>query len=169
MIEIDDAGTGSYYGGIVIFITDGSKNYSEEIDIKFFHNLKAKARNKEIAIEVGEIVKRGFKQLDVKRTDKISVCPGASLKGAREYLAREKFEFTREKIIGRTQNEAESTFKNLLMTKYNIPEYYPDNPAKNNVYQKSILEERRDFENVKKFWKPVKALMQKPLDTQQDS
>ena len=168
MIEIDDAGAGSFYGGIVIFITDGSNDYWEEINVKFFHNLNTKRRNKEIATEAGKITERGFRKLNIKRTDTIKVCPGAYLKGVRDYLVRENFKFSQNKIKGRTQNEVESTFKNLLITNYNIQEYHPDNPAIINSYQKSILEQRRDFHNVKQFWKPVKELMQKPLDNPQN-
>lgn len=159
-IEIDDSGGSSVYGGFIVLLTNGEKDYWEEVGIKYFQIQDKTLRNDEIAKEVENITRKGLKALNISKTDDIHICKSGYLKGARKCLLERGYRFFQDKIIGRTQELVEKRFADLLRTKYKIYRYYSEEYWKNESYQLKILKQRKDFKNAKTFFAPVSKLMQ---------
>ena len=159
-IEIDDSGGSSVYGGFIVLLTNGENDHWEEVGIKCFQIQDKTLRNDEITKEVESITRRGLKALNISKTDDIHICKSGYLQGARKCLYERGYHFIQDKIIGRTQELVEKRFADLLRTKYKIDKYYSEEYWKNESYQLKILKQRKDFENAKTFFAPVRKLMQ---------
>jgi len=159
-IEIDDSGSGSLYGGLIILSTDGSNNFSKEIPLKLF-SIKDKAKRVlSIKKAISKAVFSEIKALKAsKKKTKILICQGNLFDYAEKELKKKKYNVSRVKIEGRTNFEAEKAFKRLLEEKYNIKNYSYEDYKKENIRQYNILKERRDFKNVKVHSKGVDQII----------
>ena len=134
LIEIDDSGGSSIYGGFIVLLTHGKKDHWEDVGIKCFQIQDKKLRNDEIAKEVESITRRGLKALNISKTDDIHICKSGYLKGARKCLQESGYPFFQDKIIGKTQELVERRFADLLRAKYRIDKYYSEDYWKNEPY-----------------------------------
>lgn len=150
MIEMDDAGSGSVYGGVLVLATDGRHDFTSEVPLSAFNVEDRKLRNQKIAETIGKIAQEASKNLKAdKKTTEFHLCQGNILDAAEKTLKAAGFKVTRQKIEGRTNLEAEKLFKKLLKDKYNVPNYNPKDYAGENLRQFALLKARRDFEHVK--------------------
>jgi len=76
MVQIDDAGSGSFVGGTCIgmYRLETNEYYFDIIPVELYN--KENFRKKAYLDEVVNIVSTGFKLLDVSKNEPISVCRG---------------------------------------------------------------------------------------------
>lgn len=162
-IEVDDSGSGSLYGGIIILVSDGKKDFFREVSLKFF-SIKDKAKRiNAINTETSKIVKKGLKALNARKNiTNITICQGNTFNKTEENLKKCGFKVKRTKIIGRTNDEAEKAFSDLLGEKYGITNYNPKDYKKENLRQYQILRSRRDFKNVKQNVNNIENMKKEP-------
>lgn len=159
VIEIDDAGSGSLYGGVLLLATDGRHDFSAEVPLSAFNVEDRKLRNQKIAESVGQIAILSAGKLKAEKTiTEFHLCQGNILDAAERVLKEAGFNVMRQKIVGRTNQEAERLFKQLLKDKYAVAKYNPKDYAGENLRQFALLKSRRDFENVKNQIKGVLEL-----------
>ncbi|MBI5698900.1 hypothetical protein HZC35_01140 [Candidatus Saganbacteria bacterium] len=159
VIEMDDAGSGSLYGGVLILATDGRHDFTSEVPLSAFNVEDKRLRNQKIAESVGQIALLSVRKLRAeKNTTEFHLCQGNILDAAERSLKEAGFKVIRQKIEGRTNLEAEKLFKILLKDKYNVANYNPKDYAGENLRQFALLKHRRDFENVKNQSKGVLEL-----------
>lgn len=150
LIEIDDSGAGSLYGGIVIFLTDGKNDFFREIHLKYFAIKNDHKRKQSIRNEILNIIRSGLKKLNARpKTTKLVMCQGNYFDFPTEFLRKKGYDVERKKIMGRTNTFAEEAFNHLLEHKYNIPDYNSKDYRGENLRQYDLLKKRRDFKNVK--------------------
>jgi hypothetical protein len=83
MIEMDDAGSGSLYGGVLILATDGRHDFSSEVPLSTFNVEDKKLRNHKIAESVGQIALLAARKLRAeKNTTEFHLCQGNILDAA---------------------------------------------------------------------------------------
>jgi len=158
-IEIDDSGSGSLYGGVIILVTDGIINYYGEVPLKLFAIKDKERRNKSIRKEISRIIQAGLDELNARaKKTTVTICQGSIFNKADEDLKKKHYTVNRVKIEGRTNSEAEVLFTKLLSEKYGINNYSPKDYKKENLRQYEILRERRDFKNVKMNVSGVSAI-----------
>ncbi len=158
-IEIDDSGYGSLYGGIIILVTTGKKDYSEEVPIKHFAITDKNERKDAIYKSFTRIIKSGLKKLNADPNSTIVyICQGNTFDYSSIKLIEAGYLVVRKKIEGRTNNKAEQLFKKLLSDKYKIKNYSPKDYKKESLRQYQLLRTRRDFKNVKRNSRGVKEI-----------
>lgn len=150
IIEVDDSGSGSLYGGMIILVTDGTNDYYKEVPLKLFAINRKTKRMSEIKKNITKIIKTGVKKLHGNKKDAvIRICQGNYFDQSSSQLKKEGYTVKRVQIEGRTNARAEYLFKLLLNEKYGIKNYSPSDYKGENLRQYNILKKRRDFKNVK--------------------
>lgn len=150
IIEVDDSGSGSLYGGMIILVTDGINDYYKEVPLKLFAITRKTKRMSEIKKNISKIIKAGVKKLHGNKKETIiRICRGNYFDQSSDQLKKEGYNIKRIEIEGRTNARAEYLFKLLLNEKYGIKNYSPSDYKGENLRQYNILKKRRDFKNVK--------------------
>lgn len=163
IIEVDDSGSGSIYGGILILVTDGKEDFHKEVPLSLFAVSDKGKRSQLIRENICEIIKAGLKKLDGnKNSTQVHLCQGSIFDYAAAAIKRLGYKVKRKKILGRTNERAEELFKELLQDKYDIRNYNPKDYKKENLRQFATLKKRRDFKNVKVNSKGVRNLYDNP-------
>lgn len=153
MIEIDDAGIGSLYGGVSIVVNAGEEYRVSDIGLGFF---KEKAR-RGLYQEIYMCIRYMLESLGIGPEEGLRVCRGIVFNYACKELEKEGFEIERGKIEGETQELAEACF-NSYLKRLGIPvKEGSHGMSYNSMYER--LKREKDFHLAKQLWKPVKKLM----------
>jgi len=123
MIQIDDAGSGSFVGGTCIGV------YRPETNEYFFEIIPVELYNKEnfkykyYLDEVVNIVSNAFKSLNVNKYETIEICRGYMFEKLRKWLDDQGFCWYRTQISGRIQDVVEKNYM-LYTVKLGVPKAY---------------------------------------------
>lgn len=123
MIQIDDAGSGSFVGGTCIGI------YRPETNEYFFEIIPVELYNKEnfkkklYLDAVVNIVEEAFKALNVHRNETVEICRGYMFEKLRLWLNANGYCWYRTQISGRIQEVVEQNFM-LYTIRLGVPEPY---------------------------------------------
>ncbi|EOD01092.1 hypothetical protein [Caldisalinibacter kiritimatiensis] len=123
MIQIDDAGSGSLIGGTcigILRVETGEYEY-EFIPVKFYS--KKYFKTKLYLDYVVTIVKRLFKLLNVKKSEKIYVCRGYMFDKLRLWFDENNYIYESTKITNPLQDKIESTFEQYAIS-FGLPEEF---------------------------------------------
>ncbi len=123
MIQIDDAGSGSFVGGTCIGIYRPEKNeyYFDIIPVKMY-NLE----NFEKKLYLGDvvrIVKTAFSIFDIPKSEIIEICRGYMFEELKNWLNMNNYCWYSTHITGRFQNIVEKNFT-LYAVKLGLPLHY---------------------------------------------
>ncbi|OGC06292.1 hypothetical protein A2526_02010 [candidate division WOR-1 bacterium RIFOXYD2_FULL_36_8] len=161
IIEIDDSGSGSLYGGIMILLNDGENISYGEVSLKTFRIKDKKKRSAVVQKEIFKIIKKGLKNLSASPQKTIlKICQGSLFNFSEKELEKKKFTVQRVQIRGETNDKAENLFHKILKDKFNITTKDPKDYKGENLRQFAILKKRRDFKNVKRFVNGVEKIIQ---------
>ncbi len=109
LVEIDDAGTGSPVGGVVIGCRKGDTFVYEVIPPMNFHNRGV--FSKEIQIQVREIVKKLLQKVSFNHEeDEILICSSKIFNETRNWLEKQNIRWKLGKVRGKTQDLVEFAF-----------------------------------------------------------
>ncbi|NLK21744.1 MAG: hypothetical protein GX308_06600 [Epulopiscium sp.] len=116
MIEIDDAGSGSFIGGTIIGVYRiETKEYTDEI-IPLNYYSKTNMKKKAYLNYVVKIIQRSFKKLDVKENESIKICRGYMFDGLRKWLDKENYIWSNTVIDGPLQERVEKRFEEYVIS-----------------------------------------------------
>lgn len=123
MIQIDDAGSGSFVGGTCIGIYRPKTNeyYFDIIPVEYYN--KENFRNKSYLDQVVNIVSIAFKQLKVSKDEPIEICRGYMFEKLKPWLVKNNYSWQDVQITGRTQEIVEKSFE-LYSMSLGLPEQY---------------------------------------------
>ncbi|AEV68147.1 hypothetical protein [Acetivibrio clariflavus] len=123
MIQIDDAGSGSFVGGTCIGV------YRPETNEYFFEIIPVELYNKEnfkykyYLDEVVNIVSDAFKAMKVSKNETIEICRGYMFEKLRKWLNSQGYCWYMTQISGRVQDVVEKNYA-LYTEKLGIPKAY---------------------------------------------
>lgn len=123
MIQIDDAGSGSFVGGTCIGV------YRPETNEYFFEIIPVELYNKEnfkykyYLDEVVNIVSEAFKAMNVSKNETIEICRGYMFEKLRKWLDNQGFCWYMTQISGRIQDVVEKNYT-LYTINLGIPKAY---------------------------------------------
>lgn len=123
MIQIDDAGSGSFIGGTCIgfYRPETNEYYFEIIPVELYH--PENFANKAYLREVVNIAARAFKILDVRKREMIEVCRGYMFEDLKKWLSSLNYCWYGTQITGRVQDIVEKNYE--IYSKYlGLPEAY---------------------------------------------
>lgn len=111
MIQIDDAGSGSFVGGTCIGIYRPEENeyYFDIIPVELYD--KDNFKKKFYIDEVVNIVKRAFENLGVSKSEAIEVCRGYMFEKLKTWLTQNGYMWYSTQISGRAQDVIEKNFE----------------------------------------------------------
>lgn len=123
MIQIDDAGSGSFVGGTCIGVYRPHTNeyYFEIIPVELYN--KENFKSKYYLNEVVNITAKAFNALNVHESEVIEVCRGYMFERLGKWLDNEGYCWYRTQICGRLQEVVEKNFS-LYTIGLGIPETY---------------------------------------------
>ena len=124
MIQIDDAGSGSFVGGtcIGVYRPETNEYYFDIIPVELYN---AENISKKLYLEaVVDIVRKGFSLLDVKPWDVIEVCRGYMFESLRKWLdACGYTTWYHTHITGHVQDIVENNFISYIV-RLGLPMHY---------------------------------------------
>lgn len=123
MIQIDDAGSGSFVGGtcIGVYRPETNEYFFEIIPVELYK--KENFKDKHYLDEVVKISIEAFKALNVHKNETIEICRGYMFEKLREWLDANGFCWYTTQISGRIQEIVEKNY--LLYTiRLGVPEAY---------------------------------------------
>lgn len=123
MIQIDDAGSGSFVGGtcIGVYRPETNEYFFEIIPVELYN--KDNFKNKYYLDEVVNIVSEAFKAMNVSKTETIEICRGYMFEKLRKWLDDQGFCWYRTQISGRIQDVVEKNYM-LYTVKLGVPKAY---------------------------------------------
>lgn len=123
MIQIDDAGSGSFVGGtcIGVYRPETNEYFFEIIPVELYN--KENFKNKYYLDEVVNIVSEAFKAMNVSKTETIEICRGYMFEKLRKWLDDQGFCWYRTQISGRIQDVVEKNYM-LYTVKLGVPKAY---------------------------------------------
>lgn len=123
MIQIDDAGSGSFVGGtcIGVYRPETNEYFFEIIPVELYN--KDNFKHKYYLDEVVDIVSEAFKAMNVNKTETIEICRGYMFEKLRKWLDDKGFCWYRTQISGRIQDVVEKNYM-LYTVKLGVPEGY---------------------------------------------
>lgn len=123
MIQIDDAGSGSFIGGtcIGIYRPETNEYYYDIIPVELYN--KDNFNQKHYLNAVVDIVSDGFSALEVKKNETIEICRGYMFDRLKEWLSNEGFFWYGTHITGHFQDLVEKNFE-LYTISLGLPESY---------------------------------------------
>ena len=121
VVEVDDSGWGDLLGGVVIVMrrVETDEYYSDEIPLELF---QSEFKYKVYLRKTTEIILNGIDRLKIQKTEPIHICTGYIFTSAKETLKELEYDITEVKIIGKTQDLAESQYAKSLV-KLGIGDY----------------------------------------------
>lgn len=123
MVQIDDAGSGSFVGGTCIGM------YRPETNDYFFDIIPVALydpesfKNKLYLDEVVRIISSGLGAFDVSRSETIEICRGYMFERLKQWLDSEGYSWYCTHITGRIQDIVEKNFE-LYTQRLGLPELY---------------------------------------------
>jgi hypothetical protein len=123
MIQIDDAGSGSFVGGtcIAVYRRETNEYYFDIIPIELYS--KENFKNRFYLIEVVNIVSTAFKLLNVKKSECIEICRGYMFEKLNQWLSDSGYNWYSTHICGNFQDIVEKNFE-LYTVKLGLPRDY---------------------------------------------
>lgn len=123
MIQIDDAGSGSFIGGtcIGIYRPETNEYYFDIIPVELYN--KENFKKKLYLDEVVAIIETGFDALGVKRNETIEICRGYMFEKVKVWLNDRGFCWYGTHITGHFQDIVEKNFE-LYTIRLGLPEQY---------------------------------------------
>lgn len=123
MIQIDDAGSGSFVGGtcIGIYRPETNEYFFEIIPVELYN--KENFKKKYYLDEVVNITKEAFKALKVHKNETVEICRGYMFEKLRLWLDDMGFCWYRTQISGRLQEIVEQNFM-LYTVRLGVPKPY---------------------------------------------
>ncbi|MCR4435569.1 MAG: hypothetical protein QHH06_02595 [Clostridiales bacterium] len=123
MIQIDDAGSGSFIGGtcIGIYRPETNEYYFDIIPVELY--LKENFKKKLYLDRVVDIVKDAFESLKVNKNETIEICRGYMFEKLKAWLDENHFHWYCTHITGRVQEVVEKNFE-LYAVRLGLPEQY---------------------------------------------
>lgn len=123
MIQIDDAGSGSFVGGtcIGIYRPETNEYYFDIIPVELYNTVNFK--DKLYLDDVVEITKKAFEVLKVTKYETIEICRGYMFERLKTWLTSQGFNWYVTQITGRIQEVVEKNFE-LYTIKLGLPEEY---------------------------------------------
>ena len=123
MLQIDDAGSGSFIGGTCIGIYRPEKNeyYFDIIPVELYN--KENFKKKTYLLEVVKIVSIAFKNLNVDKKEIIEICRGYMFASLKEWLTENGYFWYSTQITGNIQEIVEKNFE-LYTIKLGLMEEY---------------------------------------------
>lgn len=111
MIQIDDAGSGSFVGGtcIGVYRPETNEYYFDIIPVELYNNENFK--KKTYLLEVVEIVSTAFINLNVEKKELIEVCRGYMFSALKEWLSENGYFWYGTQITGNIQEIVEKNFE----------------------------------------------------------
>lgn len=123
MIQIDDAGSGSFVGGtcIGLYRPETNEYYFDIIPVKLYNSENFK--KKLYLDEVVNIVSTAFHQLNVSRNETIEICRGYMFEKLKIWLDENNYTWYRTQITGDLQYIVEKNFE-LYAIELGLHEHY---------------------------------------------
>ncbi|WP_010243607.1 hypothetical protein [Acetivibrio cellulolyticus] len=123
MIQIDDAGSGSFVGGtcIGVYRPETNEYFFDIIPVELYN--KENFKNKYYLDEVVNIVANAFKAMNVHKTETIEICRGYMFEKLRKWLDNQGFCWYSTQICGRIQDVVEKNYM-LYTVRLGVPEAY---------------------------------------------
>lgn len=123
MIQIDDAGSGSFVGGtcIGVYRPETNEYFFEIIPVELYN--KDNFKYKYYLDEVVNIVSAAFRAMNVSKTETIEICRGYMFEKLHKWLDDQGFCWYRTQISGRIQDVVEKNYM-LYTVKLGIPKAY---------------------------------------------
>lgn len=123
MIQIDDAGSGSFIGGtcIGVYRPETNEYYFDIIPVELY--LKENFKEKLYLDAVVKIVKDSFHSLNVGRCETIEVCRGYMFDKLKKWLDEMGYPWYGTQITGRVQEIVEKNFERYTV-RLGLPEQY---------------------------------------------
>lgn len=123
MIQIDDAGSGSFVGGtcIGVYRPETNEYFFEIIPVELYS--KENFKNKYYLDEVVAIVSEAFKAMHVHKTETIEICRGYMFERLRHWLDDQGYCWYSTQISGHIQDVVEKNYT-LYAIKLGVPEAY---------------------------------------------
>jgi hypothetical protein len=123
MIQIDDAGSGSFVGGTCIgfYRPETNEYYFDIIPVELYNtdNFKSKL----YLDNVVEISIKAFNALNVSKYETIEICRGYMFEKLKDWLTAQDFFWYVTQITGRIQDIVEKNFE-LYTVKLGLPAHY---------------------------------------------
>lgn len=123
MIQIDDAGSGSFVGGtcIGIYRPESNEYYFDIIPVELYN--KENFKNKLYLHEVVSITKEAFQALNVNKDETIEICRGYMFEKLKSWLTNQGYCWYCTHITGRIQEVVEKNFERYTI-RLGLPEDY---------------------------------------------
>ncbi len=123
MIQIDDAGSGSFFGGtcIGIYRPETNEYYFDIIPVELYN--KANFKKKLYLDAVVDIVETAFEALEVRKSEAIEICRGYMFEKLKNWLNDKGYTWYCTHITGHFQDIVEKNFE-LYTIKLGLPEQY---------------------------------------------
>lgn len=123
MIQIDDAGSGSFVGGtcIGVYRPETNEYYFDIIPVELYN--KENFKRKIYLLEVVAIVSRAFISLSVKSNEMIEICRGYMFECLKDWLSEKGYFWYGTQITGHIQDIVEKNFE-LYTIKLGLLEDY---------------------------------------------
>ncbi|HHW00385.1 MAG TPA: hypothetical protein GXX36_12630 [Clostridiaceae bacterium] len=123
MIQIDDAGSGSFVGGtcIGIYRPETNEYYFDIIPVEVYN--KENFKKKLYLDEVVRIVSKAFKTMDVMKSETIEICRGYMFERLKSWLDQKGYTWYVTHITGNVQEIVEKSFE-LYTVKLGLFEPY---------------------------------------------
>ena len=123
MIQIDDAGSGSFVGGTCIgaYRPQTNEYYFDIIPVELYN--KENFKKKTYLLEVVKIVSIAFKNLNVDKKEIIEICRGYMFSSLKEWLTENGYFWYSTQITGDIQEIVEKNFE-LYTIKLGLSEEY---------------------------------------------
>lgn len=111
MIQIDDAGSGSFIGGtcIGIYRPETNEYYFDIIPVSLYN--KENFKKKLYLDEVVSIVSNAFRLMDVSKNECIEICRGYMFDRLKKWLDENNYKWYSTQITGRIQEVVERNFE----------------------------------------------------------
>ncbi|MCX7843169.1 MAG: hypothetical protein N2489_08865 [Clostridia bacterium] len=152
MIQIDDAGSGSFIGGTCIgfYRPETNEYYFDIIPVELYN--KENFEKKLYLDEVVKIAKSAFKNLNVSKTECIEVCRGYMFNKLKAWFNENGYNYYCTHITGRVQDIIERNFE-LYAVHLGLPEQYIKYTRYPFHFHKLLKWVYADFENRIKLCK----------------
>ncbi|MDD4492987.1 MAG: hypothetical protein PHV32_01330 [Eubacteriales bacterium] len=152
MIQIDDAGSGSFVGGTCIGIYRPETNdyYFDFINVDLYNE---KNIDKKLYLgKVVEIAEKGFKSMNVEKGETIEFCRGYMFDKLKTWLSSRNYVSYTSHITGKVQEVVEKSFS-LYAVKLGLPQKYIEFTHYPFHFHKLLRWVFADFENRISFCK----------------
>lgn len=123
MIQIDDAGSGSFIGGtcIGVYRPETNEYYFDVIPVELYN--KENFKHKYYLQNVMYIVQAAFRSMNVSKSETIEICRGYMFDDLKKWLTENGYCWYSTHITGRVQEIVEKNFEIYTM-KLGLPEQY---------------------------------------------